>query len=83
MTSILKRKNRNEENILAGFSTHMFFTFIASLTSYIFVNPSLKIFVGFENYKSAFSDPYLWNSLFVKIKFVTCVESLKEYITRF
>jgi len=82
VTSILKRKNRNEENILAGFSTHIFFTFIASLTSYIFVNPSLKIFVGFENYKSAFSDPYFWNSLFVTIKFVVYVVSI-EFIIGF
>lgn len=60
----------------------LFFSFIASFTSYTFVNPTLKIFVGFENYKSAFSDPYFWNSLFVTIKFVVYVVSI-EFIIGF
>ncbi len=53
------------------------FSFVASFFAYTFLNPHFNVFLGFDNYKSAFSDPYFWNSLWVTIKFVVLVVSIE------
>ena len=53
------------------------FSLIVSFFAYTFVTPTFDFFVGLENYKNAFSDPYFWHSLWVTIKFVVLVVSIE------
>ena len=53
------------------------FSLVVSFFAYTFVTPTFDLFVGFENYKNAFSDPYFWHSLWVTIKFVVLVVSIE------
>jgi len=85
--NIMKKKGIRRSEILAGWSfvapsllvmggviaAPLIFSFIVSFFGYTFVNPGFTTFVGIENYKSALSDPYFWNSLWVTVKFVILV----------
>ncbi|RKX54884.1 MAG: sugar ABC transporter permease [Thermotoga sp.] len=53
------------------------FSLSVSFFAYTFINPSFSVFLGFENYMNAFSDPYFWNSLWVTLKFVVLVVSIE------
>ncbi len=53
------------------------FSLVVSFFAYTFINPTFSVFVGLDNYKNAFSDPYFWNSLWVTVKFVVLVVSIE------
>ena len=60
----------------------LLYSLLASFYAYTFVTPGFNLFVGFENYINALSDPYFWNSLVVTLSFVIAVVSI-EFILGF
>ena len=63
--------------LIAVIAIPLIFSFVVSFFAYTFVNPTFNFFMGFENYKNAFSDPYFWHSLWVTLKFVILVVSIE------
>ena len=63
--------------LVAVIAIPLVFSFVVSFFAYTFVNPTFSFFMGFENYKNAFSDPYFWHSLMVTLKFVVFVVSIE------
>ncbi|MFW6181339.1 MAG: carbohydrate ABC transporter permease [Spirochaetota bacterium] len=55
---------------------------VTSFTAYSFIDPSYRVFVGFDNYLAIFYDIYFWNSIYVVSKFVVVVVSL-EFVLGF
>ncbi|MGE5554100.1 MAG: carbohydrate ABC transporter permease [Betaproteobacteria bacterium] len=60
----------------------LLWSLVVSFSDYTFLMPVISRFVGFTNYRSAFTNQYFWNSLWVTLKFVVLVVSL-EFVLGF
>jgi multiple sugar transport system permease protein len=53
--------------IVMGFP--LVYAVLLSLSSFTLLHPKLDPFVGFENFRTVFSDPYFWHSVWITVKY--------------
>ncbi|HVZ01227.1 MAG TPA: sugar ABC transporter permease [Dongiaceae bacterium] len=53
--------------IVMGFP--LVYAVLLSLSSFTLLHPRLKPFVGFENFRIVFDDPYFWHSVWITVKY--------------